>query len=252
MSLLVRLLNRRHRSTGGRPTSGAYERLYEAHAVAAKSDEEAIGGGDYEVIGRIELALLIDAGLRPTHTLVDFGCGIGRLAAHAVPYLQAGRFIGIDIADTLLAEARARIRPGKQESGCVVDWIKQTTTTFNLPDASVDAMCAYSVFTHIEHEDTYNYLVDARRAIKPGGFFAFSCLPVGLPDAQRIFKDEAAMEFGTRWARVRNVITSKELITGIATLAGWNVRRWRDGTEESIPLPGGGRTAFGHATCVLQ
>ena len=64
----------------------------------------SIGNGDYELIGRIELGLLLMEGLRPDSTLVDFGCGTGRLAVHVIPRLQrGGRYIGIDISETMLA-----------------------------------------------------------------------------------------------------------------------------------------------------
>ena len=65
-----------------------YEALSENLAATDLSDEEIVGEGDFDRVGAIELASLREAGLQPSNVLVDFGCGTGRLALHAVPFLQ--------------------------------------------------------------------------------------------------------------------------------------------------------------------
>jgi hypothetical protein len=55
-----------------------YEEVYEAHARSLPP-ESAIGGGDFDEIGRLELSVLVKEGLQPTSWLFDFGCGTGRL-----------------------------------------------------------------------------------------------------------------------------------------------------------------------------
>lgn len=82
----------------------AYEHLYESHA-RGDSSAESVGAGNYELIWKMALSLLKMAGLRSTHTLVDFGCGSGRLAVQVIPELNGGRYIGIDIAKTFLRRA---------------------------------------------------------------------------------------------------------------------------------------------------
>src|SRR4051812_18516331 len=119
------------------PAGQTYETLYESHARAIPGDE-AVGAGGYEVIGRIELDLLLMEGLKPGHVLVDFGCGNGRLAVHAIPALAGGAYVGIDISETLLARAREKIEKAVPAPPCVVTWLKQTTPHFPLEDSSVD------------------------------------------------------------------------------------------------------------------
>jgi hypothetical protein len=46
--------------------------------------DDAIGG-DFDLGGRIQLGVLLRQGLRPTDTLLDLGCGSGRLALKAIP-----------------------------------------------------------------------------------------------------------------------------------------------------------------------
>jgi ubiquinone/menaquinone biosynthesis C-methylase UbiE len=227
-----------------------YESLYEAHAQS-HSDDDVVGAGWFEVIGRRELAILTAEGLTPASTLVDLGCGIGRMAVHAIPFLVGGHYIGTDVAPSMLERAQARIAPVIPDPPCRVSWVKQVGTTFAVPDQSVDAFCAYSVFTHIEHEDAFNFLVDARRAVRPGGFFVFSCLPMDLLASREIFLASAAMDHAARWSVVRNVTTTVDFMESIARLAGWRVRRWYTGDEENIALDGR-LHSFGQSVCVLD
>jgi SAM-dependent methyltransferase len=82
-----------------------YEGLYEAHAVALPP-ALSTGAGDYDTMGRIMLSALLQEGLQPAHTFVDFGCGTGRLARHVIPRLPGGVYIGVDISPSMLAQAR--------------------------------------------------------------------------------------------------------------------------------------------------
>ena len=91
-------------SSAASPTGSKYADLYEEHAATLPPDA-SIGDGDFEHIGRIELAILTDAGLTPSSSLFDFGCGTGRLAVHAVPFLAEGNYLGTDISPTMLRHA---------------------------------------------------------------------------------------------------------------------------------------------------
>jgi SAM-dependent methyltransferase len=237
------------------PTSGSwdastYERLYDKHAQAMPT-EQSIGSGDFEHMGEIMLSALCDAGLRPEHTLVDLGCGTGRLSVPAVSYLSVGRYVGIDISQTMLGQARHRVA-STVASGCDVSWQHQTDAVFECKAESVDFFAAFSVFTHMEHEDTYRYLTDARRVVRDGGRFVFSCLTMDLEAAREVFLTSSDLPIDRRWASVRNVTTTYEFMDSIAALAGWRVLRWYKGNEEAIPLRQSDRfAALGQSVCVL-
>ena len=51
------------------------------------------------------------------------------------------------------------------------------------PDACADMVCAFSVFTHLLHTETYLYLEDIRRVLRPGGRLVFSFLEFANPAA---------------------------------------------------------------------
>lgn len=213
-----------------------YQLLYEQHAQRF-AGSEAIGDGDYDAIGRGELELLQRYGLQPHHALLDFGCGIGRLAQFAIPYLSAGQYTGMDISPTMIR--RAIESSSSYVTSCKVNWIVQADEHFNLADDSFDMVCAFSVFTHMEHEDTFRYLKAALRIVKPQGLFLFTCLPVDRYKGEQVFLGSASMTLAERWSEVRNVTTSMEMMLSISRLAGWHVVAWEP-------------EAVGQSLCVLR
>jgi ubiquinone/menaquinone biosynthesis C-methylase UbiE len=232
-----------------------HARHYEtvAEMLARSFDEEAsVGEGDFDLVGRKELAILVMEGLQPEHRLLDMGCGSGRLAVHAVAFLGAGSYIGTDISPSMLAAAERRVAQQLPGSSCSVSWRMQPAGCFTVADASVNLLCAFSVFTHMEAEDTFRYLHAARRIMKPEGKLVLSCLPLRLPTARMVFLRQAEIPLAERWRNVRNVTTSVEQMEGIAELAGWQVLRWYPGDERCIRLPDSEQLVdLGESVCVL-
>ena len=98
----------RERVSTLRVANDTYEELYESYARELKADQ-VVGHGDFELIGRTELALLQIEGLQPAHTLVDLGCGVGRLAVHVnIGPTNNGKMYSLDQASCVL-EPTARL-----------------------------------------------------------------------------------------------------------------------------------------------
>lgn len=232
--------------------NNTYEDLYESYARVVAADQ-VVGHGDFELIGRTQLALVQREGLQPEHTLVDLGCGIGRLAVHVIPTLVGGSYIGVDISETMLKRAKARIAEAVPNPSCRVTWIKQSTPELDLPENSVDMIIAISVFTHMEPEDAYRYLKAALRVVKPGGRFIFSCTPLTTAIGKKIFLNSAKLDLKHRWKYVRNVTTSLDYMEEIARLAGWTALRWYAPDEPIMgPSNNGQMFSLDQATCVLE
>jgi SAM-dependent methyltransferase len=130
---------------------------------------EAAVGGDFLTAGKIEFSLLRQLGLSEGHSVVDIGCGSGRLAFQLKSIADLS-YLGTDVVPELLGYAgKITQRPG---------WTFALTDGTTIPCAgdSADFVCFFSVFTHLRHEDTYRYLEEARRVLKPGGRIVFSFL----------------------------------------------------------------------------
>jgi len=142
-------------------------RLIEAHGRDAAM--EWIVGGQYAQIGILESSALITLGLQRDHTLVDVGCGSGRLPYRLRDYL-AGGFVGTDILEEALEYAREKCgRP---------DWrfIANHLPSIPAEDSMADFVTFFSVFTHLLDEDIFRFLSEAKRVAKPGGRIVFSFL----------------------------------------------------------------------------
>ena len=233
-------------------TDDTYEKLYEKHAEV-EGTFSSVGAGDFEHVGKIEKSIMQTEGLKPDSTLLDFGCGVGRLAVHIIPELSKGRYIGVDISKTMLENANRLVNERCKDIKCEIKWIQQQGYSFNVPEKSVDLICAFSVFTHMEHEDAFKYLVEAKKIIKDGGKFIFSCLPIHLDNSKAIFFGEAAFDFGARWSKVRSFVTSIEMMENIARMAKWEVMKWIPAETPSVFIDGSvGPYSLGQSVCVLK
>ena len=141
-------------------------------------------GGEFDATGRVLRATLIHHGLRPEHYVIDVGCGSGRLAKPLSEYLT-GKYIGIDVVPELLQYARNLVnRP---------EWRFELAQGLTIPeeDQKADFVCFFSVFTHLLHEESYVYLREAKRVLKPGGKIALSFLDFQLESHWKIFRSRA-------------------------------------------------------------
>lgn len=141
--------------------------------------EMAIGGG-FDEFGKIELAVLKQFGLLPEHSVIDVGCGSGRLAKPMAGYLK-GPYLGIDLVPDLVKHAqKICARP---------DWRFEVIDHIGIPapPESADFVCFFSVLTHLLHEHSYWYLEEAKHVLKPGGRVVFSFLEIDNPLHQEVF-----------------------------------------------------------------
>ena len=153
-----------------------YERMV-ADLVARYPLDEAMSravGGDFEAFGMVERAVVAYAGLRDGQRLIDFGCGSGRLPWALGRLLQVD-YLGIDIVQALLDYAASKSPPGYR-------FVLHRQLSIPAADASADMVCAFSVFTHLLHAESFIYMQDIFRVLRPGGRLVFSFLE--FADAQ--------------------------------------------------------------------
>jgi ubiquinone/menaquinone biosynthesis C-methylase UbiE len=152
-----------------------YEKLIKRLLGEMPFDEAmaAAVGGDFERVGRIEAAVVRHLGLRDGMSLIDLGCGSGRLA-WALGQMMRIDFLGIDIVQPLLDYAKTR-------TPRTYRFVLHRALDIPAPDASADMVSAFSVFTHLLHHETYLYLQDIRRVLRPRGRLVFSFLEFADP-----------------------------------------------------------------------
>jgi ubiquinone/menaquinone biosynthesis C-methylase UbiE len=161
-----------------------YERLV-LSLLKQHSLDEAMSravGGDYETIGRIEVDILRYAGLREGMSIVDIGCGSGRLASSLTKTEMRLDYLGTDVIQKFIDYA------AKKSSKSYKFKIHRELTV-PVQDETQDIICAFSVFTHLHHHETFLYVKDMYRALKRGGRLVFSFLEFAEAGHWQVFED---------------------------------------------------------------
>lgn len=129
--------------------------------------------------GKEDVEVAKSFGLEPHHTLLEFGCGWLRTAAHFIDYLDSGNYFGNDASSE-----RIRI-------GCKIFEIDPTVedpppprffvnadNSFDwMENRTVDFLWSHAVFSHLPEEDIETILMNARKVMHEGTQFLFTFNP---------------------------------------------------------------------------
>ncbi|MGH9475062.1 MAG: class I SAM-dependent methyltransferase [Terriglobales bacterium] len=113
-----------------------------------------------------------ETGYRPaqTDTVVEVGCGVGRLTRALAA--EVGRCHAFDISAEMLARARAAVPCN------VALHLAGGRSLHPVQDNAVDLVLAYCVFQHLPGEDVLSAnLAEMVRVAKPGALLAFTTSP---------------------------------------------------------------------------
>jgi cyclopropane fatty-acyl-phospholipid synthase-like methyltransferase len=205
-----------------------YERKYEENYIY--HNQTGAGEGSYSEIGAVELQILINNGLNPKSFLMDFGCGLGRLSTFAIDYLNSGNYLGTEISQTAISTLHDRLSESHKnqiykiilhdaiELTELEEFIKQTKP--------VDMICAFSVFTHLPNEDTFNILLKLKEMMSNNSVLVASFIEFNNEYGKRIFLEEAEIPYRQRDLRIRNVVSTKETVLEVFKLAGYKNVKW--------------------------
>ena len=111
----------------------------------------SVGEKRWTAMGLAQLELLKKHGMTPSSTLLDVGCGSLRFGVHAIPFLEPGRYIGLDVAVRLIRMG-IKLELSRVDGWCLRRPRFVVTDDFSLEDIGdeeVDFAIAQSVFTHL-------------------------------------------------------------------------------------------------------
>lgn len=181
-----------------------------ARGLILNEEDEAV----FERTGR-EDAERLAAHADGAATVLDYGCGIGRVALHMAP--RYGRLWAVDASPAMLAMAAERLagRPSVRLSRSTGTGIPE------VPSESVDFVYSLLVLQHVEREDAFAILREFHRVLRPGGR-AYLTYPNLLSDAYlRAFLDYVETGQAANPARAR-MYTPQE-VERLVVAAGFTV-----------------------------
>ncbi|MEO1039972.1 MAG: class I SAM-dependent methyltransferase [Pseudomonadota bacterium] len=139
----------------------------------ALGEHRDVIGGLWEELGALQFDFLVSQGLMPEDRLLDVGCGSLRAGVRLVPYLQPGRYYGLDLREELLDAGYEReIVP----MGLASRLPRANLATVGDFDATgfgvtFNYAIAQSVFTHLPQDELARCLIALAPVFEPGGRF---------------------------------------------------------------------------------
>ena len=125
----------------------------------------------YDLISATQFNLLTFLDLREDHYLLDVGCGSLRAGKLFIPFLQPGRYHGIEPEQWLIDEGI------RNELGKDIIAVKKpvfsndSNFTLSVFDRKFDYILAHSIFSHASERQISRCLSEARKVMKPTSLF---------------------------------------------------------------------------------
>lgn len=136
----------------------------------------------FDKAGYIDARHLLAPFVRKKDTVLDIGCGIGRLTKWIAPLCDHA--IGLDVSQEMLKIARARLAaiPNVRFKRLPI------SLRFPVRPRSIDFAYLYHVSEHLDREDTFVILQQIRQALQKGGRALIQFSLISHPDNQREFR----------------------------------------------------------------
>jgi len=131
--------------------------------------------------------------LRGDETLLDAGCGTGRLTADLLEALPQGRVIAVDLSQNMLGTAREHLAP---RFGGRVLWVNADLQALPFKRAFDGIFSTASFHWVLDHDKLFRSLYGA---LRPGGWLRAQC--GGGPNLERLRRRMAALAASAKYAQ---------------------------------------------------
>ena len=194
------------------PTRSEYKKVWSALSTTEEQAKLHVIGvtdeGALQATGEETLRFLQDSvGIRKDDVVLEIGCGIGRVGKVVAPLCR--KWIGCDVASNMLSLAAERLKDLSN-----VELVE--ISGYNLSgvaDASVDVVYCTVVFMHLESWDRYNYILEAFRALRPGGRIYVDNINLCTDGGWKVFEAHRAFSPTNRPPHMTQNSTPQEIET---------------------------------------
>jgi SAM-dependent methyltransferase len=121
----------------------------------------------YEALGQHQFELLKSCGLRPSHSLLDVGCGSLRAGQFFIRYLDNGNYAGIEPNGKILYEGIKRNLRGVRIEEKNPAFSNNDQLRLSVFDRKFDFLLAHSILTHAAQHQIEMCFSEARKVMKP-------------------------------------------------------------------------------------
>lgn len=179
----------------------------------------AVGSGEnWDTHGDLQRDFLIAVGMKPNHSLLEIGCGTGRLARKVVPYLDVGHYCGIDISIQAVISASSL----SDSEG----WAERKPEFLfrEYPNRKFDFAWAFSVFIHLPPNYCEGVMAKVASCLAPAGRFYWSFTPEERNWRSGLKQFRATVESYRGFANHQGL--SFEIVPDWIKRAGYQAGRW--------------------------
>jgi SAM-dependent methyltransferase len=133
---------------------------------------------DYDLIAAMTFNLLTTLGLRQHHSLLDVGCGSLRIGRLVIPYLNQGKYFGVEPNEWLVEEGIKReLGESLVQIKCPTFFFSDSPETVVQAKLSFDFALAQSIFSHCGLDLIRGWLSAVSRSLAPDGALVATFLP---------------------------------------------------------------------------
>jgi ubiquinone/menaquinone biosynthesis C-methylase UbiE len=202
-----------------------YQRLVN-HLIETYPLDEAMSiavGGSYEKVGNVAADIVIYAGARDGMSVLDFGCGSGRVAHALSNKIHVDRFLGIDVVQKIMDYAKTKT-PQRFE------FKRNIELSIPAEGEFFDLAYSLSVFMRLQQNECFLYFADIARTLKRGGTLVVSFLEFSNPQHWVIF------EGSLKGSPHMNTFIERSQWEVWASHVGLTVREYIGGSQAISPL----------------